>query len=121
MDWIKMNQMEFFSHVGCLTEEKINGQNFIISVDLGFKNQILGCKTDKLEDTSDYSVIFAAIKELVENSSNNLIEHLASNIADKVFEVDKKVDRVIVTVEKPHAPIDGMFKSMDVVITRDRE
>lgn len=121
MDFIKMNKMEFFSHVGCLPEEKLNGQNFIISIDLGFKNEIKGCMTDNLNDTSDYSVIFTEVKNLVENSSDNLIERLAQKIADKVFEVDKKVDRVVVTVEKPNAPIDGMFKSMDVVITRDRK
>ena len=121
MDWIKMNKMEFYSHVGCLEKEKIDGQNFIISIELGFENEILGCKTDKLEDTSDYSVIFNEVKDLVESSSDNLIEYLAQKIADKVFEVDKKVDRVVVTVEKPNAPIDGCFKSMDVVITRDRK
>lgn len=121
MDWIKMNKMEFFSHVGCLEEEKINGQKFIITVELGFEGEIKGCRTDNLEDTSDYSVIFKEIKELVEGASDNLIEYLAQRIADKVFDVDKKVSRVVVTVEKPFAPIDGCFKSMDVVITRDRK
>ncbi|MCQ2466377.1 MAG: dihydroneopterin aldolase [Clostridia bacterium] len=121
MDYIKMKKMRFFSHVGCLEEEKINGQEFVISIDLGFKTPIPGCKTDNLEDTSDYSVIYSEVRDLVTSASDNLIERLAQKIADKVFEIDKKVDKVVVTVEKPNAPIDGLFASMDVVIERDRD
>lgn len=120
MDWIKMKKMTFFSHVGCLSEEKKNGQNFIISIDLGYKDPIKGCYTDCLADTTDYSVIFEKVREYVEASSCNLIEYLAQGIADIVLENDKKVNQVVVTIEKPNAPIDGSFESMDVVITRFR-
>lgn len=121
MDWIKMNQMRFFSHVGCLPEEKENGQYFDISIEMGYASEIKGCYTDNLEDTMDYAVVFDKVKEYVEASSCNLIEYLAQNIVDIVFDTDKRVSRVVVKVEKPHAPIEGCFRSMDVEITRDRK
>ena len=119
MDIIRMKDMEFFGHTGCLEEEKKNGQRFIVSCEI-FCSDIKGKVTDDLNDTSDYSVIFEEIRKTVESDRGNLIEHLAYEIAGKVLYLARGASNVRVTVSKPDCPIDGRFDSMEVVIERGR-
>lgn len=119
MDIIRMNNMEFFGHTGCLQEEKVNGQRFVVSCEI-FCDSIKGKITDDLNDTIDYSVIFEEIKKTVEGDKGNLIEHLAYEIAGKVLYLARTASKARVTVAKPDCPIDGRFDSMEVVIERGR-
>lgn len=119
MDSIVLKNMVFDGHTGCFEEEKINGQKFVISIEIFF-DRIKGCKTDELSDTADYSVICEKTKEIVENDSGNLIEHLAGLIADMVLSKAPDAVSCTVTVGKPEAPVDAVFETMEVRIERTR-
>ena len=119
MDIIRLKNMEFKGHTGCFEEEKINGQRFIVSCEI-FYDRIQGRITDSLNDTCDYSVIYNRIKTIVENDHGNLIEHLAYVIAGDVLMNARGAKSVTVTVSKPDCPIDGVFETMEAVISRDR-
>ena len=112
--------MEFEGHTGCLDFEKKDGQKFIVSLDL-FVERIKGCYTDELKDTIDYSKVYEVTKEIVTSDSGNLIECLAQKIADAVFNADKRIEKVKVTVSKPDAPVMGIFETMEVSIERCRK
>ena len=120
MDIIRMKNMEFFGHTGCMEEEKEKGQTFVVSCDICC-DDIPGKVTDSLNDTCDYSKIYDRIRNIVEEDRGNLIEHLAYVIAGEVLYMAPKAKSVTVTVGKPECPIDGKFETMEVVITRDRE
>ena len=119
MDCIRMKNMEFFGHTGCMPEEKENGQRFVVSVDITF-GTIYGKITDSLNDTCDYSRVYEMVKKTVENDRGNLIEHLAYLIAGEVLKTEPRAVNVTVTVGKPDCPIDGRFETMEAVISRDR-
>ena len=111
--------MEFEGHTGCLDFEKKDGQKFIVSLDI-FMDRIKGCYTDDLADTADYSKIYEAVKEIVTSDTGDLIEHLAQKIADGVLKSDSRIEKVIVTVSKPEAPVKGIFETMEVTIERNK-
>ncbi len=119
MDKILMNAMRFNSHSGVLEEEKKNGQTFVVSLIL-FVPSIPAWKTDKLEDTIDYSKVYEIVKNTVEPMQCDLIEFMAGEIMKNVMSAFAEVEKITVKIEKPLAPIKGDFESMGVEITRSR-
>ena len=120
LDKITLSKIEFEGHTGCFDFEKKDGQKFIVSMDL-FVERIKGCYTDELKDTIDYSKVYEVTKEIVTSDSGNLIERLAQKIADAVLKSDDRIEKVIVTVSKPEAPVKGIFETMEVVIERRKK
>lgn len=115
MDHLKMTEMTFHGYTGCLPEEKENGQTFIVSVDMAFSRN-KGALTDNLEDTVNYAELYELIKKFVTTSKGNLIENLAYEIGLIVLNYTLLPDSVVVTVSKPDAPVEGMFKTMETSI-----
>lgn len=113
---IRMCDMEFYGYTGCLPEEKINGQTFIISCEMTC-DDLPGTVTDELTDTVNYAEVYEVIKKETEESHCNLIEHLAHVIATKVLKVSNLITEVKITVSKPQAPIDGKFRTMETEVT----
>jgi D-erythro-7,8-dihydroneopterin triphosphate epimerase len=74
-------------------------------------------RSDNLDDSVDYSAIKKRILDMVEGSSFNLCETLASHIADVCLEFPR-VQEVEVTVDKPGAL--RFARSVAVRITRKR-
>ena len=97
MDHLKMSEMEFHGYTGCLEDEKINGQTFIVSIDMLF-HRIKGAITDELNDTVNYAELYELIKRFVTTSKGNLIENLAYEIGLIVLNYTLLPDSVIVTV-----------------------
>lgn len=120
MDKISIVKMEFEGHTGCFDFEKNDGQKFIVSLDL-FLDRIKGCYSDDLADTVDYSKIYNIAKAVVNGDKGNLIESLAQKISDAVLGSDERIEKVIVTVSKPEAPVKGIFETMEVTIERKRK
>lgn len=120
MDKISIVKMEFEGHTGCFDFEKNDGQKFIVSLDL-FLDRIKGCYSDDLADTVDYSKIYNITKAVVNGDKGNLIESLAQKISDAVLGSDERIEKVIVTVSKPEAPVKGIFETMEVTIERRRK
>lgn len=113
---IRMKEMEFYGYTGCLPEEKVNGQTFVITCEMNC-DSIPGCETDELEGTVNYAEVYEVIKDEVESSHCNLIEYLANNLAKKVLAISDLITEVKIIVSKPQAPIDGKFKTMEVEVT----
>lgn len=119
MDSIILKNMIFYGHTGVFEKEKIEGQKFVITIEIKF-DRIKGCDTDELSDTADYSVICDKAKEIVENDHGNLIEHLGQLLADMVLEEVPSASSCAVTVGKPDAPVIAVFQTMEVRIERTR-
>ena len=86
--------------IGTLPEERVQKQDVIINITL-FSDHTPAA-SDDLADAIDYRDIIAPTIELTETSQFFLIEKLALEIM-KLCLTDPRVERAIVTVEKPRA------------------
>ena len=64
-------------------------------------------RTDDIEATVDYSRVFHEVRQVVEQSSFNLIETLAEEISLRILKRFPLLTAVETTVYKPQAPIEG--------------
>ncbi|MGF7184210.1 dihydroneopterin aldolase [Desulfitispora alkaliphila] len=118
MEKIIMEKLEFYAYHGVLQEEKDLGQRFLVDVEIGFEGAKAG-KSDKIEDTINYATVYDGVKNIVVNQKFNLIEKLAEEIASYVLTIDK-VYWCKVRVNKPQAPIAGIFNNVAIEIMRER-
>ncbi len=118
MDLIRILGIEVFAHHGFLPEEKQIGQRFVIDIDLEVDLSEAGA-SDAIEKTVDYSAVAIEVAGLVANERWNLIEKVASRIAESVLS-RPQVSAVTVTVHKPEAPIDLPFSDVAAVIRRSK-
>jgi dihydroneopterin aldolase len=108
VDRILLEGMLFKGRHGARPAEKTQAQEFKVDVEVEADLHRPG-RTDRLEDTVDYTSVYAIAKEIVEGTSVNLIETLADRIATRVLDVPR-VDGVSVRVTKWPAsmrPIDA--------------
>jgi dihydroneopterin aldolase len=117
-DRIDLTGIEVWARHGVLPEEKANEQLFVVDVAV-FVDTRRAAASDDLNDTIDYGKLVDAIHDLVARESHNLIETVAHRVAVRVLE-DPRVERVIVTVHKPQAPIVVAFGDVSVTIDRTR-
>ena len=118
MDSITITGIEVFAHHGVLEAEKAEGQSFLIDVEIGLDLSPAG-DTDDLGQTVDYGSLAQRIHDLVASERWDLIETVASHVADAVLE-DPRVETVVATVHKPQAPIAVGFGDVSATIRRDR-
>lgn len=119
MDYIELTGLQFYGFHGALSEENQLGQRFIVHLRLGLDLQPAG-ETDGLSHTVDYAKVYLTVREIVEGASVRLIERVAEQIAQVLFERFPLIEAVGVTVEKPGAPIPGVFGNVAVHIERTR-
>ena len=75
-------------------------------------------RTDALADTVDYGAVVAVVEHTVESESHQLLERLASRIADGVLALDPRITSVTVTVRKLRPPVPADLAWAGVTITR---
>jgi 7,8-dihydroneopterin aldolase/epimerase/oxygenase len=119
MDEIILNGMQFYGYHGVFPEETVTGQRFIVDVRLRLNLTQAG-KTDLVKHTVDYGKVYEVVKSVVEGEPKKLIESVAETIADTLFTQFLQLENVSVQVQKPGAPIPGIFESVCVRIERTR-
>jgi 7,8-dihydroneopterin aldolase/epimerase/oxygenase len=103
-------------HHGVFDYEKVNGQEFIVDVDLEL-SVVDAAQSDDLAMTVDYGVVAQQVHECITGPSVDLIETLAENIASACL-THKRVSAVDVAVHKPSAPIPVPFTDVVLRIRR---
>ena len=117
-DKIILVGLKFYGYHGVLPEEKKLGQWFEVDIELTGEFT-KAASSDQLEDTLDYSQIYGDVRQLVEGESLNLLESLTSRIADKLMEYNR-VEKAMVRVKKPGAPLGGPLAFAAVEMVRDK-
>jgi len=77
--------------------ERSVAQEFVVDLDV-----VVEVGDDRLEGTANYRTLAETAREVVEAASFQLLEHLASAVAEAVAKVDRVV-RVTAVVHKPSA------------------
>jgi dihydroneopterin aldolase len=119
MDQIQLSGMHFYGYHGALAEERKLGQRFTVHLTLFLDLSAAG-QSDTISDTIDYAAVYGEVKQVVEGPPAKLIETVAERIAQRLLARYSRLEGVRVEVEKPGAPIPGVFEAVKVVLERTR-
>ena len=119
MDEIVLKGMRFFAYHGVFPEEQKLGQRFTVNLRLQLDLSTPG-RTDDVKDTVDYGQVYERVQTIMEGGPFRLLETAASRIADALLQSFPSLSGVEVEIEKPSAPIAGIFDSVGVAIHRKR-
>ena len=120
MERIYIKGLDVFAYHGVMPKEKRDGQRFVLDITLDCDLSRAG-RTDRLEDTVDYTAVMDAAVQAMTENSYDLIERAASRTAEAILRAEEKVERVTLCLRKPEAPIDKIFDYVAVEITRERK
>lgn len=116
-DYIVIEDLLVRTIIGINPEERTQRQDVVISLRLETDTRLSG-KTDSIEDAVNYRTITKQVIDFVEDSSFQLVEKLAEEVASLCL-VDERVSRVRVSLRKPGAL--RFSRSVGVSIERTRE
>jgi dihydroneopterin aldolase len=116
VDKLRLTGLSFFGHHGALEAERQLGQR--IELDVELHGDFRGCASeDSLRDALDYTKAYDLVKNVVEQRSFELLEALASAVADELL-ARLPVENVLVRVRKPNVPFSASLSNVEVEIER---
>jgi 7,8-dihydroneopterin aldolase/epimerase/oxygenase len=121
VDRVFLRGLQFYGYHGVHPEETRLGQRFELDIDVDVDLRGAG-RSDDLEQTVNYSELFALAKDVVEGEPLNLIEAVAETIAMRAMSQYPMIESVTVEIRKPSAPVrSGGIDHVGVLINRTRE
>lgn len=119
-DRIILSDLGFFGYHGVMPEEAVLGQRFFVDLVCGIDLGEAG-RTDRLEASVSYAEIYEITKAAFEGRRCQLIEAVAQNIADALFDAFATIIWAQVRVRKPSAPIAMVAGEAAVELHRHRD
>ena len=119
MDTIRLKNMQFYGFHGVDKSEKHLGGRFEVDVEMQL-SLTKSCDSDDLNDTVNYERIYKTVNTCVSKDKFYLIEALASSIAKDIL-INYPINSIKVRVRKPHAPVKGVFDTVEVELNRSKE
>lgn len=119
-DRIELKGLQVYAHHGVLEHETEHGQAFSLDITcwLDFAEAAAG---DDLTKTINYAELAQLAYDIAGGTPRQLIETVASEIADTAIARFEQLHSVEVTLHKPHAPIPLVFEDVAVVARRSRK
>lgn len=117
-DRIDLRGLEVYAKHGVLDIEQDRAQMFRVDVSAFLDLRPPG-NSDQLDDTVDYGALANEIREVVGGESHSLIERVAERVAETVL-THALVERTVVTIHKPGAPVDVAVDDVSVTVDRSR-
>lgn len=118
LDEITLTGLRVFGHHGVFDFEREQGQHFIVDVRMQL-SVARAAESDDVTDTVHYGEVADRIVEIVGGEPVNLLETLATRIADDLLQ-DARLQHISVTVHKPQAPISAEFADVAVTVHRSQ-
>ena len=115
-DRIVLTGLTVDGHHGVYEHEKRDGQTFVVDITV-WLDLTVAARTDDLRLTLDYGELAELAAAVVTGPPRNLVETVASEIADSVMDRYAPV-AVEVSVHKPQAPIPHPFADVTVTVRR---
>jgi dihydroneopterin aldolase len=114
---IELVGLELHGYHGVNEDERRDGQRFVFDVHLEVPDYTGA--SDRIEDTIDYREVAALVREVSDGRAFNLLEALASSLADEILERFPAV-AVRVRVRKPDVKLDPPVDHSAVTVHRQR-
>lgn len=119
-DRIILKDLGFYGYHGVFAEEAKLGQRFFIDLELGV-DLSPPASTDRLSTGISYAEIYDVVKSAFETRRMKLLEAVAQNIVDAIFEAFQGVNWVVIRVRKPEAPIAMVRGEAAIELHRQRK
>jgi dihydroneopterin aldolase len=111
---VELRGLRLFGRHGVHAHEKENGQDFLFDVDLQVGERGV---SDRLADAVDYRDVARTVQEVSDARSYNLLEALATAVADELLR-RFAAERVVVRVVKPAVKPGGLDGTAGVSVSR---
>ena len=118
MSKIFLENMEFHAYHGCLKHEQELGNTFIVSVGMELDTTHSG-KTDELEHTLNYQVVYDMVKGQM-NIPSKLIENVGQRILDSIFNDFPQIKELEVKLSKLNPPLGGKVEKVTIELNKKR-
>jgi dihydroneopterin aldolase len=119
-DRIVLAGMVFLARHGVNDSEKAEEQRFEVDVELELDTAAAAARDD-LTKTVDYRGAYELTRQVIEETTLELIESLAEAVAAKILAGNDMVEAVVVRVRKPDVDLGGPIDSAGVEIRRLRK
>jgi dihydroneopterin aldolase len=120
LDKIRLNGIQYYAYHGAIEEERTLGQIFDLDIEVGGDFSQHG-KGDDVHWTVDYTLLYREVTEIFNRESFRLLETCARVIAEGLLKKFSAVQEVRIRVRKPHVPMGGLLKNVEVEVTRHRQ
>ena len=114
----ELEGMEFKAYHGCLPQEKVRGNNFIVD----FRGELdlsAAVESDNLEDTLNYADIYDIVSEEMSIPSE-LLENVAGRIVKSIAARFPQLESFSIRVSKSKPPVDGIVQWSRVTLFHKR-
>ena len=118
MDKISILKLKIPGNHGVYDFEKKTQGTFELDVEL-FLDLITPCSTDQLKDTVDYARVTETVIRVFNEKHCNLIERVGEKICKELLN-QFPVEKVMIKIKKPHAPIEANFDTVEVQLIRSK-
>jgi dihydroneopterin aldolase len=119
-DRIILKDLGFYGYHGLLPEEGRLGQRFFVDLECGIDLGAAG-RADEIGKTASYAEIYDTVAKAFASKRCKLIEAVAQNVADALFERFADIRWIKVRVRKPEAPIAMVRGEAAVELHRHRK
>ena len=118
-DRIFIKGLTLHAYHGVMSHEAKVGQTFAIDIELDIDLSD-AARSDKVADTVSYDQVVTRATEAFLGHRFRLIEAAAGAVADTILSAFPRVEKVAVTIHKPHAPGAATVSDVGVHIVRAR-
>lgn len=116
---VVISGLEVFAYHGCTPEEKEEGQEFLIDIELAY-DATKAVAADDLAEAVDYDRVASQVYDLATRERYDLIETLAARVGEQVM-ATTPATRLLVRVLKPRAPMGRKVGGVAVEMTFTRD
>lgn len=117
LDRIRIKDLKIYGYHGVNAQEKEMGQIFLVSADIFFDARNAGL-SDSLDFTVSYAQLCMDIEKEFNKKKYNLIETAAEKIAEMILEKYDLVEKTVIEIKKPWAPIGKSLDYASIKIER---
>ncbi|ELR68573.1 Dihydroneopterin aldolase [Fulvivirga imtechensis AK7] len=118
MGKIQLEGLRFKAYHGYYDEEREKGNQFEVNISVTSTFE-RASKTDDIEGTVDYELLYAIVKDEMTQPSK-LLEHVVERIADRVLREIPAVEDVEIRLSKFNPPIGGECRAATVSLKKGR-
>lgn len=112
---IIIKQYPVFMKLGVFKEERIMGQEVLVSIKVHVEMEHLSAMKDDLSKTLDYGKLIAALDEFLEDKQFKLVETALETVGQGLLKTFSQISQLEVHIEKPLLPR-GLGKGSKVSI-----
>ncbi len=116
-DYIEITGLKVFAYHGVLDDEKKNGQDFFLNARLFYDMRPAGI-SDQLEQALNYADVCTYMTNVFTEKRFDLIEAAAEHLCEALLMHYPVLQKIKLTLEKPHAPIGLPFQNVSVNMVR---